>query len=365
MQLNKAITQMKNKNPDHMRWQFLYILLLAVIPATSYSQEAGSCAEKLKSAQSFFDKGQVELVPSTLAECMKSGFNREETLLASKLLIQSYLFEDKLELADSAMLVFLKKNPEYQLSPTDHSSFVHLFNNFKVKPLVQISIHLGTNLPFMTFIEPVTLASIPGKSVYSAKALNLFTSIEAKYELTKKIELNFEAGYSQLAFTSVEEFMGLGKTNYTETQQRLELPLSVTYNIKSFGKFTPYGRIGLGPAITLGSTATVFFSPADINGTPHEGTDIDRKDSRISIDLYTQVGAGLKFKTRGGFIVAEVRSNNGILNQTIRGALTSEKHSSEELRYYYYFADDDFHLNSLNFSIGYTQIFYKASKRKE
>jgi len=36
-----------------------------------------------------------------------------------------------------------------------------------------------------------------------------------------------------------------------------------------------------------------------------------------------------------------------------------------QLGYHYFYEDDDFHVNSLNFSIGYTQIFYKPSKRKE
>jgi hypothetical protein len=291
---------------------------------------------------------------------MKSGFNREEALTAYKLLIQSYLFEDKLELADSTMLAFLKKNPEYQVSPTDHSSFVHLFNNFKVKPVVQISVHLGTNLPFLTFIDPESTAGEPGKSIYNTKVINLFVSIEAKFELSKKFELNFEPGYSQLAFTNIEEFMRFGKINYTENQKRLELPVSVTYNITNFGKFTPYGRLGFGPAITLGSTATTTFDPTDINGTPITGTDIDRKDSRIFMDFFTQVGAGIKFKTRGGFLFTEIRSNFGILNQTIRGG-----DSAEELSEKYKYVDDDFHINSLNISIGYTQIFYKPSKRKE
>jgi hypothetical protein len=335
------------------------------LPVFGYSQEAGSCAEKLKTAQSLFEKGQVEQVAGMIKECMESGFNREESLSAYKLLIQTYLFEDKLEKADSAMLDFLKKNPEYQLSPTDHSSFVHLFNNFKVKPVVQISVHLGTNMPFLTFIEPVSAASLPGKSVYSSKALNLYTSIEASFELSKKLELNFEAGYSQLAFTNVADFMGIGNTNYTETQQRLELPLTLTYNITSFGKFTPYGRLGFGPALTLSSTAATSFIPTDFNGTTSSGTDLDRKDSRISMDLFAQIGAGIKFKTRGGFMFAEVRSNIGILNQTIRGGLAAETPSSEELRYFYKYVDDNFNLNAANFSIGYTQIFYKPSKRKE
>ena len=241
--------------------------------------------KSLKTAQSLFDKGQVEHVPSMLQECMKSGFNREESLAAYKLLIQSYLFEDKLEMADSTMLAFLKKNPEYQISQTDHSSFVHLFNNFKVKPVVQISVHLGTNMPFLTFINSMSTSSEPGKKPYSTNVLNLFTSVEAGFELTKKLKLNIEGGYSQLSFTNVENFMGFEKISYTESQSRLELPVSVTYDVATIGKFTPYCRLGFGPAITLGTTAKITDIPTDVNNPDsHTGPNVDRKDSRISMD---------------------------------------------------------------------------------
>jgi hypothetical protein len=351
---------MKIKYPAFMRQNLLCVVLFGLFPIAGYSQEAGSCAEKLKTAQSLFDKGQVEQIPSMLSECLKSGFNREESLAAYKLLIQSYQFEDKLELTDSVMLTFLKKNPEYQVSPTDYSSFVYLFNSFKVKPVVQISLHLGTNLPFLTFIDVKSVASEPGKNSYNTPVLNIFGSVEAKIELNKKFEINVETGYSQIVFTNIEDFMGFSKTTYTETQNRIEIPVSVTYNIKNFGKITPYARLGFGPALTLGSAAKAKSDPTDLDGTLRPETNIDRKESRIGMDFFTQIGAGVKFKTKGGFVVAEIRSNFGIFNQTIRAGTSSE----DELSTSYYYVDDDFNINTLNFSLGYTRIFYKPSKRK-
>src|SRR5512147_1823031 len=128
--------------------------LIFLLPAGLLAQETGTCAEKLKNAQSFFDKGQVEEVPGLLKDCLRSGFKKEEELTAYKLLIQTFLLKDKLEQADSTMFEFLRKNPEYQLSPTDHSSFVYLYNKFRVKPVIQVSVHAGLNKPFLTFVEP-------------------------------------------------------------------------------------------------------------------------------------------------------------------------------------------------------------------
>ncbi|HUX58662.1 MAG TPA: outer membrane beta-barrel protein [Bacteroidales bacterium] len=343
-----------------IRITILSIVLLGSFSVIGYSQNTGSCAEKLKNAESLFAKGQVEQVPSELYECMKSGFNREESLTAYKLLIQSYLLNDKLEMADSSMLAFLKKNPEYQVSLTDHSSFVHLFNNFRVKPVIQIAIHLGTNLPFITFVDQKGVDSEFGTSRYNTTALNLYTSIEAKIELNKKLEINVEAGYSQLSFSNIGNFYGFGETDYSESQKRIEIPVSVTYNPIRFGKFTPYGRLGFGPALNIGSIAKATFNSTDINNFYiRKGSDIDRKDLRIFMDIFAQVGAGIKFKTPGGYLFSEVRSTFGILNQTIEGG-----DSNSELIWHYFYKDNDFHINSLNFSVGYIQLFYKPSKLK-
>ncbi|HBH84420.1 MAG TPA: hypothetical protein DDY34_11495 [Bacteroidales bacterium] len=356
---------MKTRLRCLIRRHLFLILFAGFIPLAAFPQESGSCAEKLQTAQTLFDRGQVEQVADLLSECMKSGFNREESLAAYKLIIQTYLFEDRLSEADSAMLYFLNRNPEYQLSPTDHSSFVHLFNTFLVKPIVQISLHLGTNLPFMTFVVYRSATGYPSEGEYSTPAVNFYGSLEAKMKMSEKLEMNLEIGYSQLAFTNTEDFLGTGTTTYKETQNRIEIPVSATYNIKSPGKLTPYGRLGLGPALTLNSGANARFDPSDVIGTPRKPADIDRKDSRIVLDLFGQIGAGVKYKTRGGYMFAEVRSNFGVFNQVLRESLPSETHSSAELNNSYYYVDDDFNLNALNFTLGYTQIFYKPSKRKE
>jgi len=353
---------MKIRYQINIRLCLLSVVLLGFWPLVAYPQEAGSCAEKLANAQALFDRGQVEQVPVMLRECLKDGFNREESLAAYKLIIQAYLFDDKLEMADSTMLAFLKKNPEYQLSPTDHSSFVHLFNNFKVKPIVQIAVHLGSNMPFVTFVTPVTTASEQSSNKYSAELLNLYTSVEARFAINRKLELNVEVGYSQLKFINEEiiknDDVEHDFISYTESQKRLEVPVSATYSFKNFGRFTLYGRLGAGAALSFKSTAIASKASTDLNAYGIlSGKELDLKDSRIPVDFFTQIGAGIKFKTPGGYFFTEIRSNFGFRNQTVRGGSTVD-----ELRSYYGYVDDDFHLNTLNFSLGYTLLFYKPSK---
>lgn len=340
----------------------LCTIAAVLLAMKGYSQEAGSCAENLRMAQTLFEKGQVEQVPSLISACLKSGFNREESLEAYKLLIQSYLFEEKLELADSTMLAFLKKNPEYQISPTDHSSFVNLFNNFVSKVIIQVSFHLGTSLPFVTVSESRSLSGIPSEKKYSTDALNLFASVEVKYKINEKIELNAEAGYSRIAFSNKEDFMVFDEISYREYQKRIEIPISISYNLSSIGIFTPYARLGLGPSFIFSSIAQSVVEPTDENNPyDHSGKDINMRSSRISLELITQAGAGIKLKTREGFIFGELRTNIGLFNQSKGGGFSD----GDDLSWFYYHADDKFRVNSLNFNLGYTRIFYKPSRKKD
>lgn len=357
MQLNRF---MEEKGRTFARLHLLIMVLLLSVSATAIAQEKGSCAEKLKIAQTLFENGQVDQVPLMLKDCLKSGFTREEALTAYKLLIQSSLFEDELKEADSAMLAFLKKNPEYLISPTDHSSFVNLYNNFRVKPLVQVAFHIGTNLPFITVQKVNSTSGTPAKKRYDTEPFNLFASIEAKFELTGKIDLNAEVGYSKISFTNIEESFIFGEAIYNEEQMRIEIPVSLTYNFISFGRFKTFGRLGMGPAFTFESSAQTNFDPTDINN-PYDrtGSDLNRVDSRIPLDIFAQIGAGLKYKIKNGFFFTEIRSNFSFRNQSVtRGS------SAKELNTFYYYEDDEFRSNALNFNLGYIHIFYRPSKKK-
>jgi hypothetical protein len=338
----------------------LIIAFLSVIPLTGFSQEETTCAENLRNAQTLFDNGQVGEVAGLLSECLKSGFNREEELAAYKLIIQTLLFQDELDKADSTMLEFLRKNPEYELSQTDHSSFVHLYNNFNVKPVVQLVLHVGTNIPFLTFVDQHSVSGdAESSSEYTTEALNLFASLEAKLAIGSKLELNIEGGYSQLSFKNREDFLGIGIVNYSEVQNRVEIPVTMTYNFPDFGKFTAYARAGAGPAFNVSATAKdiSFVRGDEISFSDRKSPEISRNDSRIKMDIFGQVGGGIKLKIPRGYLNFEIRTNIGIYNQVLYGG-----DSATQLVGYNYI-DDDFNMNNVNLSFGYTLIFYKPSKR--
>jgi hypothetical protein len=244
----------------------------------------------------------------------------------------------------------------------DHSGFVHLFNTFNVKPVVQISLHVGTNIPFLSLVNVKTTASddlVSSNNI--SDATNIFASVEAKFPLSEKLEINFEAGYSQLSFTNIENvkglYSGVKEIKYTENQFRLEIPITVTYNYLKYRNFTGYGRLGAGASLRMSTKAKPLTN--DINNPGSDsGTEFDRDDSRIFLDPIIQAGMGIKYKSAGGYAFMEIRTNLGMLNQTVRGG-----NSSQNLEWGYGYKDDDFHIYALNINLGYTWIIYKPSKK--
>jgi len=344
------------------------ILLTTVLCLSLYAQETGSCAEKLKSAQTSFAMGQTEVVSSLLNECLKTGgFKREEAIAAYKLLIQTYLLNDKLEQADSAMLAFLKSNPEYKTSPTDHSSFVYLYNNFNVKPILLMSFRVGTGIPFLTFIDENPVSGEAGSSKYSSDAANLFLSFDAKYRFTERVEAGIGLGYSQLkfsndvvAYNSIDGIAyKIADISYSELQQRIEIPFFAVYDLTAGSKFTPYLRAGAGFSFNLSVTANAVttFVPGS-KQSPRTGETLKRKDSRAPVNVFAQAGAGIKYKIPRGFLFAEARSNIGITQENNPGGKTLD-----DLQGFYFWSDPGFRLNMINLNLGITMIFYKPSKK--
>jgi hypothetical protein len=118
--------------------------------------------------------------------------------------------------------------------------------------------------------------------------------------------------------------------------------------------------LGIGAAYNLAVSSIATYNTIDKNNNnSRSGESLNRKDSRVSMDFFGQVGAGLKYKVPKGFLFAEVRSNFGILQQNISGGSTVPV-----LEGTYFWRDPDFRLNALNINIGYTYIFYKPTKRK-
>ena len=122
----------------------LIILLCFVFPFIALSQSE-DCIIQLQEAERLYDLGQVENIPQMLEDCIADGFNKEERLQAYKLIILTFLTDDNMRKADSAMFDFLQRYPEYELTVADPAEFNYLFGSYKTLPLYSLGVTLGTS----------------------------------------------------------------------------------------------------------------------------------------------------------------------------------------------------------------------------
>jgi len=258
------------------------------------------------------------------------------------------------------MLAFLKSNPEYKLSQTDHSSFVALYNTFVVRPVLLLSIRAGLNIPYLTFVEQHPTSGTATGSTFKTDASNIFFSVEGKFKILPKLEAGIGIGLSQMKFTNQMNYYDWAKIQYIETQTRIEIPVSVTYDLPGFGKFTPYVRGGLGFALNVSTQADIQLIPTDRNNQySRTGGTLDIKDTRIPLDVFGHAGLGLKFKIPRGFLFVEARTNVGIFDQNNKKVGTYTQMEDT----FYMYSSPDFRLNTFTVNLGYTYIFYKPSKK--
>ncbi len=320
---------------------------------------AQDCAVKLRDAENLFNAGLVEQVPELLEACLESGFTKAEEHSAYQIIIRSYLYEDKIDMAEATMLEFLKKNPEYELSPTDNADFVYLFNKYEVKPVLQVSSKLGTNFTFMSIIEAQSVSGQPVPKDYSNENFSFAAGLEARIRLSEKFELGAGVDYSQVTFSVTESFLNYSTANSPETQLRIEIPLLGYYFPKQYGGFSPYVKAGVAASMNISSIASQSSSNTDANNAiPKIGPDEKLTDSRQFIEAVAIAGIGCRYKLPSSYIFVDVSGRFGTLDQSKPGELTNSQ-------WFYGVSDDRFRINNIRFNIGYTYIFYKPIKKEE
>lgn len=331
------------------------VLFFTISTSFLFSQD---CAVKLRDAENLFNAGLVEQVPELLAACLESGFTKAEEHSAYQIIIRSYLYEDKINMAEATMLEFLKKNPEYKISPTDNADFVYLFNKYDVKPVIQLSGNIGTNYTFISVIQENSTSGSPLSKDYGNETFSFAAGLEAKISFGKYFEFGAGIDYSQVTFSYKEPFLDFSETYYPETQIRLDIPLRGYYYPLSFSGLSPYVSLGAAASFNVSTVASVSANNTDVNNIiPHTGPDENRTESRHFLEPLLIGGIGCKYKLPMSYIFIDISARLGTLNQYKEGLPANSE-------WFYYSTDDQFRINNLRFSLGYTYIFYKPGRKE-
>lgn len=336
------------------------LIVFLVLLGLSVPLTAQECSVKLRDAENLFNAGLVEEVPALLENCLADGFTKTEEHSAYQIIIRSYLLKDKIDMAETTMLEFLKKNPEYKLRPTDNADFVYLFNKYKVEPLIQISANAGTNLTFMTTIDDEnSLSGVPQGKNYANESMAFTAGLEVKFKFGEHFEIGTGFEYNQVTFGYNEPFLNFSESIYPEIETRLAIPVQGYYYPKSFGRFSPFIKLGGAASFNISTVANPRSNNIDANNViPRTGEPENRTASRRFVEPIFIAGLGFRYKLPMSYFFVDISSHIGTLNQYSSGELTNSE-------WFYFCTDDSFRVNNLRFTIGYTYIIYKPSKKEE
>jgi hypothetical protein len=313
-----------------------------------------SCTLILNDAQNLYKSGQIEDIPQMLAHCLANGFSDEERIEAYKLIVLSYIFnQEKLE-ADSSMLNFLKKYPEYKFTNKESAEFIQLFKSFRTLPIFSVGFSVGGNIAFPVLIKSYATNGQNIKGNYNYSGIGYNAGIKLNFFLRKNLEINLDGNYFINKFNYKLVLPNYLSINSEEKQTKLEFPVSFTYDF-DIGKFSPYVKVGFALDYLLTATENNSLIITSQNKEISGSDNVKRRQFSYSVVL----GGGLNYKVTKGYIFLDMRWKSGISNQ----ALSGNKYNNIET-FRYQSPENDFGINNLVFSIGFVHSFYKPVKKK-
>ncbi|MBN2682428.1 MAG: PorT family protein [Bacteroidales bacterium] len=332
---------------------FVLLLLFSVSANSLYSQQ--NCAVILKEAEKMFDNGVIEDVPSLLNDCLKNGFSKDEKLRAYRLIIISFLFDDNKEEAEAFMLELLKLEPEYEVNKVvDPSEFVSLMEKFRTLPLYSFGVFGGTNYSNINPTEFYGVHNVTKRGYDFSSGMGYQFGIRFNRYLINHVELSTEFSINQSTFEYSDSVFSFAVVTFDEKQTKLSLPLSITYQFE-INKIKPYIRLGFNNSYNLNVFGTSIRKYIDNSHRDITGSDVELTQYRNRYSASALAAIGTKYKIKRGDLFFEIRYLHGLTNQT----KVENRYTSPELIYKYFYIDNDFTLNNLLLSFGYTYSFYK------
>ena len=346
----------------------LSIILSNVITYSVYSQSE-ECVIKLQEAEQLYALGQVENIPQMLEDCIVEGFNKEERLQAYKLIILTFLTDDNMRKADSAMVNFLKRYPEYEITVADPAEFVYLKKSYKTIPSFSVGVIGGLNLAFPYSVEQFGVHNLESASGSYSTSPGFQAGLSVIKYLSPRFDLNLEIMFQQSVYNYTLQPKKLTSTfdpNYKveilETMTLLSFPFSFTVDLTK-GNWKPYLRAGIVGTYYLGSTIDPkrHYSDGSLDVVSGENISTADMSYRTELNFYAQAGAGLKFDYAGkGYFILDARFLAGF-TKIVNAENRLDPHSDLIFRYKY--TDDDMYLNNMYISLGWIYPIYVSKKQ--
>jgi hypothetical protein len=339
----------------------IFILTSVVFFSFENVFSQSNCAQILKKAQTTFDQGRIDEIPTLLEPCLKEGFNKEETIAAYKLLTLTYLYQNEQAQAESYMIDFLRLNPEYKINPViDPNEFINLYNSMRTRPVFLFGIMGGGNVSHINAVRNFSIENTGEIRGAYLTRLGYQAGIAMEILLGKTLSFCPEIYVASKKYEFSDSLLGFSHMTYKESNVSIDLPLLLRKNFIASQKVVPFIEAGftghglLSASSSLRRVDVVNGLSKDIEGN------VDMMNQRHRLNYSFSLGAGLKLKDiiGSGNLTFSLRYNLGMLNQV--NALN--RYDNENMIFGYLYIENDYKLNYMTFSLGYLIPHYKPKK---
>ena len=367
---------------------------------STFFVSAQTWTQKLLIAERDYDAGRlVNIVDNISGGFEKSlgekGYTREEKIRALKLITKVYIFMDNESKSDESMIKLLRADKEHDLDPkVDPAELYDLYRKFRSQPIFRIGLRVGVNKSYPNIINTFGTGNTgivskiyngvgesPNEaSVNGGSGTGFFINAMAERYLDWGLEVGLGLEFRNSQY-SVDNYITYGdslqvngiseiaqfavlSTMVTHQQSFFRVPLLLRYNFKydSDNSFVPY--------IAAGASYDYLLDAKYSEGNRTGGTEY-KFDSDLSLkelDLIAKNNfsvfacIGLKMRIKTHFLTLEAKFNKALLNYIN----PNNRWSNNPLSTYdLAFVEDDFSLDMLSFSFGYTYSIYNPQKLKE
>ncbi|HOZ15003.1 MAG TPA: hypothetical protein PK784_09465 [Tenuifilaceae bacterium] len=339
--------------------KYLPILLFVLSVNLINAQNTSICAETLKEAERKFDEGKLDEIPKMLETCMKDGFTKEEKARAYKLLIQTYLFNERYQQADEVMLKFLNDFPSYSLATNDPKEFVNLYGTYRTKPIFKLELKGGLTFCMPTIIEQYGVSDI--KTITPTYKPKIGYNLEFNYlnSLYKSFDYSIGVSLTISNFDYSNNPTDYSSVSGSFSSWHVGLPIAARYNYV-FKGINLFAKLGVEPVYLVKSSVSLTRQDNIIGRQePFTGTE-DLLGSENKIDIRPLLSIGVSFKLWDGWL----NVSGGIKFSTMIQANDQKRYSNPTLFNKYYFVQDDLLLNQSHISVSYIRPVYKPKKIK-
>ena len=328
--------------------------------ATAVFAQQETCASNLKRAEKLFDEGKLEDMHLLIADCMNNGFNKEQKIRASELIIQAYLADENGSEAEKRMTKLIKMDPTYSVEKKVLSAeFVSLHEALRAIPIVSFGILAGPTSSYAKVTEEYGVHDIEKNHGKYSSQTGFSFGLLSQFHLSRQFlfDIEFSLVHNQYSYSLDNVLPGVA-TKYDESQWRFDIPVSIKYHYQ-IGHLSPFIQAGLAPGFVIQNTLVAERSYPDNSLFPISSPKMNVKPKRNNVSLQSFVGVGCSYRIKRSSIFATVRYCHALRSYT-----ASDTHDGDDaFTYKYFIIDDEVKLHSASIMCGYSFSLYKLNKK--